>query len=203
MVWATLIARSTSASVCLAVKLKRSRLVPVGTVGGRMGATCISCVRNSRDAARASCSLPSTQGTMGPCPRTSQPLERRAARKRSPIRTAWLRSAGVAWARSMLRRAVAATVGLMPSKRRETELDSRANRRGPSSQPQRLQTRRTPFPRCQPAHPERRPAQQRAHAHRVQTRQGHGLRRRQALRHARRRRAGSAPRSGESASMLK
>ena len=66
--------RLTSSSLCAADRVTRRRLVPTGTVGGRMAGTHKPSSSSAADAESAACSLPSTTGMIGlGCPGGAKP----------------------------------------------------------------------------------------------------------------------------------
>jgi len=60
--------RSTSSSVCSLDNVTRTRLVPFGTVGGRMAGAKSPSSRNRSAAVNAACSDPNTIGMIGESP---------------------------------------------------------------------------------------------------------------------------------------
>ena len=83
--------RLTSSSVCAADSVTRRRLVPTGTVGGRMAGTHRPSSSSAADASSAACSLPSTTGMIGlGCPGGANPasVTRSISAARRPVRAA-------------------------------------------------------------------------------------------------------------------
>ena len=83
--------RLTSSSLCAADNVTRRRLVPTGTVGGRMAGTHRPSWSSAADALSAACSLPSTTGMIGlGCPGGAKPASatRSISAARRPVRAA-------------------------------------------------------------------------------------------------------------------
>src|SRR6202030_719288 len=81
--------RSISASGCCAVKAKRSRAVPAGTVGGRMATTRKPPASSISEAASAASASPTMTGTMALCAsgRLSARVKSLALRNGAPVKT--------------------------------------------------------------------------------------------------------------------
>ena len=83
--------RLTSSSLCAADSVTRRRLVPTGTVGGRMAGTHRPSWSSAADALSAACSLPRTTGMIGlGCPGGANPASatRSISAARRPVRAA-------------------------------------------------------------------------------------------------------------------
>ena len=83
--------RVTSSSGCAADRVTRSRLVPTGTVGGRMAGTHSPSSSSAAEASRAACSLPRTIGMIGlGWPGGAKPasMTRSISAARRPVRAA-------------------------------------------------------------------------------------------------------------------
>lgn len=87
-----------SASLCAADRLTRSRLVPRGTVGGRIAGTCSPRCSSAMLASTAACSGPMMRGTMGLETGTSSSWPSRRASCHTRSRRQGSCRAGGAWA---------------------------------------------------------------------------------------------------------